>query len=244
MTQAIVVGLDGTEQADAAAGWAADEAVLRGTGVRLVHVLEPSPEVLVPLVSREPVESWAQELLARTAAGLRERRPGLAVTTQVLTSGPVPSLVAAADQGDLLVLGSRALGGVAGYLVGSVGMTVAGRVEGPVVLVRADGEGARRGPVVAGVDVQQPADALLRFAFEEAAWRGGAVEVVHVRRLPCTRASAGARRRTRHRRSSARWTTSWSRGGRSSRRWRRTGASCSVPPPRNSYGSRRARRSP
>ncbi|MFJ6350762.1 universal stress protein [Streptomyces sp. NPDC092046] len=184
MTQAIVVGLDGTEQADAAAGWAADEAVLRGTGVRLVHVLEPSPEVLVPLVSREPVESWAQELLARTAAGLRERRPGLAVTTQVLTSGPVPSLVAAADQGDLLVLGSRALGGVAGYLVGSVGMTVAGRVEGPVVLVRADGEGARRGPVVAGVDVQQPADALLRFAFEEAAWRGGAVEVVHVRRFP------------------------------------------------------------
>ncbi|MEU6933728.1 universal stress protein [Streptomyces sp. 2RAF24] len=184
MTQAIVVGLDGTEQADAAAGWAADEAVLRGTGVRLVHVLEPSPDVLVPLVSREPEESWAEDLLARTAAGLRERRPGLTVTTQVLPSGPVPGLVAAADQGELLVLGSRALGGVAGYLVGSVGMSVAGRVEGPVVLVRADGEGARRGPVVAGVDVRQPADALLRFAFEEAALRGGPLDVVYVQHLP------------------------------------------------------------
>ncbi|MEU7013946.1 universal stress protein [Streptomyces sp. NPDC046385] len=55
---------------------------------------------------------------------------------------------------------------------------------GPVVLVRADGEGARRGPVVAGVDVRQPADALLRFAFEEAALRGGPLDVVYVQRLP------------------------------------------------------------
>ncbi|GAA2771109.1 universal stress protein [Streptomyces showdoensis] len=183
MTQGIVVGLDGTEQAHAAAEWAAEEAVLRGTGVRLVHVLEPSPDALVPLVSREPVESWAQDLLARTAAGLRERRPGLAVTTGVLPSAPVTSLVAAGEEGELLVLGSRALGGVAGYLVGSVGMTVAGRIERPVVLVRA-GDAARHGPVVAGVDVRQPADGILGFAFEEAALRGGRLEVVYVQQLP------------------------------------------------------------
>ncbi|MER8044659.1 universal stress protein [Streptomyces sp. NPDC094032] len=183
MTQDIVVGLDGTEQAVAAAEWAAEEALLRGTGLQLVHVLEPSPDVLVPMVSREPVESWALDLLARTAAGLREHRPGLAVTTRVLPSGPVPSLVAAADRSALLVLGSRALGGVTGYLVGSVGMTVAGRVEQPIVLVRA-GSAARRGPVVAGVDVRQPADGILRFACEEAAWRRGSLEVVYVQELP------------------------------------------------------------
>lgn len=183
MTNGIVVGLDGTEQANAAAVWAAEEALLRGTGVRLVHALEPSPDVLVPLVSREPVEPWAEDLLSRTAAGLREGRPGLSVTTQVLAAGPVGSLVAAAEEADLLVLGTRALGGVAGYLVGSVGMTVAGRVERPVVLVRADGA-ARGGTVVAGVDVRQPADGILRFACEEAAWRRGRVEVVYVQQLP------------------------------------------------------------
>ncbi|MER7515545.1 universal stress protein [Streptomyces sp. NPDC126499] len=136
----VVVGLDGTEQADAAAEWAADEAVLRGTGVRLVHVLEPSPDVLVPFVSREPDTSWGEELLARTAARLRASRPGLSVTTRLLPSDPVTSLVLATEEdGDLLVLGSRALGGVAGYLLGSVGLTVAGRIERPVVLVRAPG---------------------------------------------------------------------------------------------------------
>ncbi|MFE1383291.1 universal stress protein [Streptomyces sp. NPDC058740] len=183
MTQGIAVGLDGTEQAEAAAEWAAEEARLRGTGLCLVHVPEPSPDVLVPLASREPVESWAQDLLARTAAGLRERWPGLAVTTRVLPSGTAAGLVAVAEEAELLVLGSRALGGVAGYLVGSVGMTVAGRVERPVVLVRA-GDSARQGPVVAGVDVREPVDALLRFAFEEAALRRTAVEVVHAQELP------------------------------------------------------------
>ncbi|GAA3398589.1 universal stress protein [Streptomyces roseoviridis] len=215
-TGRVVVGLDGTEQADAAAEWAADEAVLRGTGVRLVHVLEPSPDVLVPFVSREPVASWGEELLASTAARLRASRPGLSVTTQLLPSDPVTSLVLATEEdGGLLVLGSRALGGVAGYLLGSVGMTVAGRIERPVVLVRAPGsspgprdrpgqsrDGGSRdggpqdragtrtggsavggtGPVVVGVDLRDPVDGVVAFAFAEAAARGGELRLVHARR--------------------------------------------------------------
>ncbi|MFF5973335.1 universal stress protein [Streptomyces sp. NPDC012769] len=209
MAGSVVVGLDGTEQADAAAEWAADEAVLRGTGVHLVHVLEPSPDLLVPLVSREPVASWGEKLLAHTAARLRESRPGLSVTTRLLPSDPVTSLVLATEErGDLLVLGSRALGGVAGYLLGSVGMTVAGRIERPVVLVRApdppgretldadgpDGPGAldpespeapsSGAPVVVGVDLRDPVDGVLAFAFAEAASRRTEVRVVHARRLP------------------------------------------------------------
>ncbi|MET9949938.1 universal stress protein [Streptomyces sp. NPDC006339] len=161
MAGCVVVGLDGTEQADAAAEWAADEAVLRGTGVHLVHVLEPSPDALVPLVSREPVASWGEELLARTAAGLRARHPGLSVTTRLLPSDPVTSLVLATEErGDLLVLGSRALGGVAGYLLGSVGMTVAGRIERPVVLVRASHPPGPEdaGPATAAADAGAFAD--------------------------------------------------------------------------------------
>ncbi|GGU95450.1 stress-inducible protein [Streptomyces litmocidini] len=184
MTQGVVVGLDGTDQADAAAQWAAEEAVLRGTGVRLVHVKEMSPEALLPFAAREPDEPWAEDLLARTAAGLRERHPDLSVTTRLLPSEPVASLVAAAEEGDLLVLGSRALGGTAGYLVGSVGMTVAGLVDRPVVLVRALGASASRGPVVVGVDLRQPVDTVLGFAFEEAARRLAPVQVVYAQRLP------------------------------------------------------------
>ncbi|MGW5425232.1 universal stress protein [Streptomyces sp. NPDC003943] len=186
MTQSIVVGLDGTEQADAAAAWAAEEALLRGAGVCLVHVEEPSPEALLPLVAREPDERWAEELLARTADGLHERYPGLSVTTRLLSpgSGPVPGLVAAAEQGELLVLGSRALGSVGGYLLGSVGLTVAGRVECPAVLVRAQGVPAPEGPVVVGVDLRQPVDSVLDFAFEEAARRHAELHAVYAQELP------------------------------------------------------------
>ncbi|WMX48427.1 universal stress protein [Streptomyces roseicoloratus] len=184
MTQGIVVGIDGTEQANAAAEWAADEAVLRGTGVHLVHAREPWPESVASLAAQESQEPWAEELLARTAERLRTLHPGLSVTTRLLTAGPAPGLVAAAEAGELLVLGSRALGGVAGYLVGSVGLTVAGAVDRPLVLVRAHGSAIPLGPVTVGVDAQRSADVVLEFAFEEAARRGTGVQAVYAQQLP------------------------------------------------------------
>ncbi|MFI9004257.1 universal stress protein [Streptomyces sp. NPDC053541] len=184
MTQGIVVGVDGTEQADAAAEWAAGEAVLRGTGVHLVHAREPWPESVAPLTARDPEEPWAEELLARTAKRLRERHPGLSVTTRLLDSGPIPGLVAAGGAGDLLVMGSRALGTMAGYLVGSVGLTVAGAIERPVVLVRAYDATAAAEAVTVGIDARQPSDAVLGFAFEEAARRHNEVRVIYAQQLP------------------------------------------------------------
>ncbi|MEV7372543.1 universal stress protein [Streptomyces sp. NPDC090301] len=189
MTRSIVVGLDGTDQADAAAEWAAEEALLRGTDVHLVCAMEPVPEAALSLAESDSdsdsEEPWARKMTARTAGELRERHPGLSVTSQVLPSGPVPGLVAAAEESDLLVLGSRALGSVAGYLLGSVGLAVAGVVARPVVLVRAVSAGSTpRGPVVVGADVRQPVDSVVGFAFEEAARRHTQVLVVYVQQLP------------------------------------------------------------
>ncbi|MFF8840663.1 universal stress protein [Streptomyces sp. NPDC015130] len=185
MTRSIVVGLDGTKQADAAAEWAAAEALLRGTGVHLVYAKEVAPWIVQSLWSRESEEAWAEEMVARVAGDLRERRPGLSVTTDLLSTGPVPGLVAAARESELLVLGSRALGSLAGYLVGSVGLTVAGAVERPVVLVRAGGGAtAPQAPVVIGTDLREPVDAVLGFAFEDAARRHSPVHVVYAEQLP------------------------------------------------------------
>ncbi|MEU8524086.1 universal stress protein [Streptomyces sp. NPDC048629] len=185
MTRNIVVGLDGTGQANAAAEWAAEEAVLRGTGVHLVYVREMPPGAVLPPGPWESEDAWAEEMTARVAGALRKRHPGLSVTTRLLPTGPVPGLVAASQESELLVLGSRALGSVAGYLLGSVGLTVAGAVERPVVLVRAgSGATAPRGPVVVGTDVRRPVDAVLGFAFEEAARRGSLIHVVYAEQLP------------------------------------------------------------
>ncbi|WP_137991116.1 universal stress protein [Streptomyces vilmorinianum] len=187
MNGSVVVGLDGTAESAQAAEWAAREALLRETHVHLVHAEEPPPAATVPLVSADVQRQWAESLLSTTAAALRERHPGLSVTTRLLPGGAVSSLVAVGDEAELLVLGSRALGGVAGFVVGSVGLATVALVERPVVMVRAGdmpGAGGPHGAVVVGVDVEQPGDAVLGFAFEEAARHGSAVRALHAQQLP------------------------------------------------------------
>ncbi|WP_406511170.1 universal stress protein [Streptomyces sp. NBC_00161] len=111
---------------------------------------------------------------------------------------------------DLLAIGSRGLGVVAGFIVGSVASETIAETERPVVLVRsADGTGKppdggrASGPIVAGLDIRQPCDNLLVFALEEAAHRDTTLIVVHgwTRR----RFSATHQRSTRV--SRARWLT-------------------------------------
>lgn len=86
----------------------------------------------------------------------------------------------------MLVIGSRGLGSIAGFIVGSVGSATIAATEHPVVLVRSSGnavtpaDGLRtHGAVVAGVDTRQLCDKLLAFAFEEAAHHRAALHVLH-----------------------------------------------------------------
>ncbi|MFI8913849.1 universal stress protein [Streptomyces sp. NPDC053513] len=96
-------------------------------------------------------------------------------------------LTAAADESDLTVLGSRGLGGVRGFLVGSVSLAVVGTARRPVVLVRAEGAPAAFGDgIVVGVDVHQPCDALLAFSFNEAARRETPLGFLHSWTLPAS----------------------------------------------------------
>lgn len=96
-----------------------------------------------------------------------------------------------ARDAELLVLGSRALSGLGGFLVGSVGQAVIARTQVPVVLVRAGEQAADEHvmdpagipsaatafrPVVLGLD--NPDDAVIAFAFEEAKRRETALYAV------------------------------------------------------------------
>jgi nucleotide-binding universal stress UspA family protein len=139
---------------------------------------------------REPAsERLLNDVLAVAAAKrARARVPGLMVTTEVVPEGPVPVLRRAAHKAAALVLGSRGRGGAAELLLGSVCVAVAGRTDGPVIVVRGDHDnrpGHRKGrPVVVGVP-DRPADSdAVRFAFREAARRDAPVEAVRVWRRP------------------------------------------------------------
>ncbi|MEU5665571.1 universal stress protein [Streptomyces longwoodensis] len=202
MVRTVVAGLDGSHESRAAAEWAAREATLRGLPLKIVHVWEPMPEFLAQahLLGTETEAHWRERIPREAADGIRLRHPGLAVTMEQIPGRAGEVLPEAAEDADLLVLGSRALSGVGGFLVGSVGHAVVAHTEVPVVLVRA-GEQAddehERDPVghpsaatrfrsvVAGIDITNSADsadsadAVLAFAFEEADRRATDLEVVH-----------------------------------------------------------------
>ncbi|WP_327319559.1 universal stress protein [Streptomyces sp. NBC_01235] len=197
---AITVGLDGSPESLAAADWAAREAVQRETRLRLLHAGDPLRPLYVPFTgvpdpgALDAQREWAAHLLRETESRLTERHPGLRITTRQTEEEPVPALLTAAEDTELLVLGSRRLGTVTGFLVGSVALTVVARAERPVVLVRAGeraedehlpdaaGAGAITTPyrdVVLGLDVENPADAVVEFAFEAARRRAAGLRVVH-----------------------------------------------------------------
>ncbi|MFI2414385.1 universal stress protein [Streptomyces sp. NPDC018947] len=201
MPRTITVGLDGSPESRAAAEWAAREAALRGLRVRLLHVRQPDPEPVAraPFLGAETLQHFSERVPRETAEGLGLRHPGVEVIIEQRTGAPADVLADAADGAELLVLGSRALGRLGGFLVGSVGQSVIARTDVPVVLVRA-GETASDEhvadptgipsaatafrPVVLGLDTASPDDTVIAFAFEAALGRDTALHVVQGWSLP------------------------------------------------------------
>ncbi|MCI4145751.1 universal stress protein [Streptomyces sp. MMS20-AI2-20] len=201
MARTIVVGLDGSPESRAAAEWAAREAALRQVPVRLLHVWQPVPEPMAeaPLLGAETHQHWTERIPREAAEGLRLRHPGVEVTIEQSSGAPADILLDAARDAELLVLGSRALSGLTGFLIGSVGQSVVARAEAPVVLVRAGEQAADEHvkdpagipsaatafrPVVVGLDTGSPDETVLAFAFEEARRRGTTLTVLRAWNLP------------------------------------------------------------
>ncbi|MCM2390664.1 universal stress protein [Streptomyces albipurpureus] len=199
MSRTVIAGLDGSRESLAAADWAAQEAKLRGVPLKLVNVWESVPLVQAPFLSAENEQHWAEQLPREAGEELRKAHPDLDITVEQLTGRPADVLPELSKDAELLVLGSSGLGGFTGFLVGSVGQAVVSRTEGPVILVRAvspveqPGEepqegpavqGDVRGPIVLGLDANEPDDALIQFAFDAAQRRAVPLRVVHSWNLP------------------------------------------------------------
>ncbi|MGW2491484.1 universal stress protein [Streptomyces sp. NPDC001606] len=196
MPRTVTVGLDGSPESRAAAEWAAREAELRDLPLKIVHVSEPVTERLgqAPLLGSETHQHWSESIPRDSAEGIRLRHPGLEVLTDQLTGNPAAALAEAAAASELLAMGSRGLGGIGGFMVGSVSMSVLAHAERPVVLVRAGEQAADEHkkdpagvpsaatpyrPVVLGLDISTPHESLIEFAFDAAVRRGTGLRAVH-----------------------------------------------------------------
>ncbi|MER8162026.1 universal stress protein [Streptomyces sp. NPDC094472] len=187
MARPITVGLDGSPESLDAADWAAREAQWRHTPLRLVHAWMLPPQTARTAQAPEVRKEWARKVLDDAEADLAARYPDVSVSTELASETAVPALVAHGADSEMLVLGSRGRGAVAGFLLGSIGLQVLGRATRPVVLVRhrsGEGPGAAGGDVVVGIQDPPESAAPIEFAFATAAARGGGVRAVRAWALP------------------------------------------------------------
>lgn len=188
----VVVGYDGSWNAEVAVTRAADEAVRRRTRLAVASVFPPGAAP-PGMLRAEEAERSLREVVAR----VRRRRPGLMVTAHRAAGDPAAGLRDVAERAVVLVVGSRGVGseGADGATVvpvrrpdpappglGGVARDVLRLAGVPVLVVP---ETARAGAVhrpplvVAGIDHDVSACAVLRAALEEAARREGRVRLLH-----------------------------------------------------------------
>lgn len=161
----IVVGADGSPDADRAVAWAVEQAAL-----------ERRPLLVV---TAEDALHDARAIASRAAALARGHRPGVSVTDIALPGDPQRLLVQLSQEAELLVLGSRGRGRARSSLLGSVSAAVSKRAACPVVVCRPGDDVTPTRGVMVGADGADESLSVLEFAFEQAGLRSWPLTVVH-----------------------------------------------------------------
>jgi nucleotide-binding universal stress UspA family protein len=193
MKPIVVVGYDQTPSSERALTEAGREAAWRGAAVSVVHTFRwipaATPAAYVPMRVELDLRQSAEATADAGVHALRESYPGMTVEPKAISGPAADALAEASRDADLLLLGNRGRGGFAGLLLGSVSMRTLGFASCPTMIVR----GPERPPldeVVLALDLEDPADEVLDFAFAEASLRGARLHAINVWHLDWIGATA------------------------------------------------------
>ncbi len=142
--EVVTVGVDASEGSVRALRWALREARLRGARLRAVlawSYLDQPKGSFDPAYGEDDARGQLDEALALVAGGADD----VEIDPVLVNDLPARALLAAARDADLLVVGSRGLGGFKGLLLGSVSQQVVQHAPCPVVVVPGDERPASRG---------------------------------------------------------------------------------------------------
>ncbi|MCH9815891.1 MAG: universal stress protein [Actinomycetia bacterium] len=190
MSKMLVVGYDGSEASDLAVRWAAESASARGLTLEVVVAWSVPPSE-VGIGAGAAYETQLLDALRDEATQILEKgmgvavkvAPGVKVSGHVAAGPPAGVLIDAAEDAELLVVGSHGRSGLTGLILGSVSRQVSGHAKCPTVVVRPPEDPDAR-EVVVGVDGSEPSLRALRFAFEEASRRACSIRVLHTWEVP------------------------------------------------------------
>jgi nucleotide-binding universal stress UspA family protein len=141
----IVVGVEGSGGARAALRWAISEARYRNAVVEVVTAYAPTYVPAAPdfgYVPLDPVDLVDQVRKMQDAVidSVLESCPAadVRIERRLLKGRAADTLIKAAENADMLVVGNRGRGGFIGLKLGSVSQQIAHHAACPVVIVRAD----------------------------------------------------------------------------------------------------------
>ncbi|HET9082253.1 MAG TPA: universal stress protein [Trebonia sp.] len=140
----VVVGIDGSEHSRRALDWAIREAALRHAPLTVLTVHQavagywggPVPYPGDPDLAKQALEAAKEETDSVLEKFDEASRPP-SVTVKAATGLPAEELLHAAEDADLLIVGSRGTGGFKRLLMGSVSTQVTHHARCPVVVIPA-----------------------------------------------------------------------------------------------------------
>lgn len=192
---AVVVGVDGSEQAYTAAAWALDAAARRHLPLDVIHSWSiPLPPVGMgpaPVgLSDDRIRDAAQSVLDDAVERLQATAPDVTINGSLYPGTPAAALLDAAETATLVVVGSSGLDRVTEFILGSVTQQVVTHSDCPVAVVPSSESvesvepGLETGRVVVGIDGSELSVDATRIAFEEASMRHAGLTLLHVWNAP------------------------------------------------------------
>jgi len=184
----IIVGVDGSEQSQAALGWAIGQAELVGADLVLAHTWNPDSYATPAMAGAVPdmiqagalndeaeelAQAWLDDLVTATAT-----RTTASVSGVLASGSPAGHVLDLSAEAIMVVVGSRGRGGLRSAVLGSTSQQIAHHAQCPVVVVR-DITSTPANQVVVGVDGSPASLAALREAFAQAKLRGASLLMVH-----------------------------------------------------------------
>lgn len=136
----VIVGIDGSDSSLRALRWAMQYAEKTGAAIEALHAWQIPTTYGAPVavLPGENFEATAERALQGSVDGELGGRTDLEVNPVAEMGYPPKVLVEHSKEADLLVVGTRGRGGLAGTLLGSVSLHCVTHAGCPVVVIRSE----------------------------------------------------------------------------------------------------------
>jgi nucleotide-binding universal stress UspA family protein len=191
----VLVGLDGSANAELAMWWAADIAVAAKRPLRLLTSyslpvmvgLGAAAGYMGPMLTSEEIhqiDAAHRQAIEQAKTKVLAAHPDLVIETYLDQGSPATALLKASEDASMIVLGTRGIGATHALVLGSVSYAVAHRAKCPVVLIPESSDRSKPGRVVVGVDGSKNSIEAAIWALHFAESQNRSVELVSAWHYP------------------------------------------------------------